>query len=74
LADNTESTSPAASRPFNWEIGRRRSITSSTRRSAASAKRAAWRIDADIAWRGLGRMLTRMPLRHMCIAPSQRCR
>ncbi|CPB77251.1 Uncharacterised protein [Mycobacterium tuberculosis] len=38
LTASTESTRPGASRGRSWPTGRRRSMTSSTRRSAASAK------------------------------------
>ena len=46
--DSTESTRLGASSGRSWAAGRRRSMTSSTRRRAASAKTAAWRIDGDM--------------------------
>ena len=48
LMASTGSTRLVASIGRSWAAGRRRSITSSTRRSAASAKIAAWRIGADV--------------------------
>jgi hypothetical protein len=47
--ESTESTRLGASSGRSWAAGRRRSMTSSTRRSAASAKIAAWRMGGDMA-------------------------
>ena len=59
-AESTESTRLGASSGRSWAAGRRRSMTSSTRRSAASAKMAAWRMGGDMTVRRRRRLRVRI--------------